>query len=256
MRQFNAFLKKEWMESVRTGKLLIFLIVFGIFGIMNPAIAKLTPTLYEMMGDSLAEQGIIIQDMTVDAMTSWGQYYKNISMALIVLVILLSGILTNEYQKGTLINMLTKGLARWKVVMSKGTAAILLWTISYWLCFGITYGYTAFYWDNSIAKHIGYAAGCIYLFGIWLISLLMLGSALFQNNFAVLLTVGGAVAAMYLVSMVPKLTEYLPTQLMSAGTLLSGAMNTNDFTASLVITISLICVNFIIAVVVFNRKRV
>lgn len=38
-----AFMKKEWMENVRTGRIWILLILFGLFGVMNPAIAKLTP---------------------------------------------------------------------------------------------------------------------------------------------------------------------------------------------------------------------
>ena len=51
MRALLAFLKKEWMETVRSGKLLLLIIIFTIFGIMNPAIAKLTPWLMEMMAD-------------------------------------------------------------------------------------------------------------------------------------------------------------------------------------------------------------
>ncbi len=43
MRQLFAFGKKEWMELVRSGKFLVLLILFCLFGIMNPAVAKLTP---------------------------------------------------------------------------------------------------------------------------------------------------------------------------------------------------------------------
>ena len=43
MKSLIAFIKKEWMEQVRSGRLLILLILFTLFGIMNPAIAKLTP---------------------------------------------------------------------------------------------------------------------------------------------------------------------------------------------------------------------
>ena len=43
MNGFFAFLKKELFELSRSGKLIIFGFVFVLFGIMNPAIAKLTP---------------------------------------------------------------------------------------------------------------------------------------------------------------------------------------------------------------------
>ncbi len=49
MKQLTAFTKKEFMELIRTGKALLLMILFILFGIMNPAIAKLTPWLLETM---------------------------------------------------------------------------------------------------------------------------------------------------------------------------------------------------------------
>ena len=84
MRQLSAFLRKEGMEFIRTGKIWILLIIFILFGIMNPAIAKLTPWMVETMSDSLAESGMVLTEVKVNAITSWNQFYKNISMALII----------------------------------------------------------------------------------------------------------------------------------------------------------------------------
>ena len=55
MKSFIAFLKKEVFECIRSGELTFFCILFLIFGIMNPAIAKLTPWMLETLSDSLAE---------------------------------------------------------------------------------------------------------------------------------------------------------------------------------------------------------
>lgn len=158
MKQFLAFTKKEFLELTRTGKVYILLIIFAIFGIMNPAIAKLTPWMFEMLADTMKEQGIVINEVAVTAMTSWEQYYKNMSMEFIVLVVMFCGILTSEYQKGTLINMLTKGLPRWKVILSKSITLFASWSLCYWLAFGITYTYNAYFWNNSIANHVIFAA--------------------------------------------------------------------------------------------------
>ena len=92
MRSFIAFMKKEWMEQKRLSKLLILGIVFVLFGIMNPAIAKLTPWLFEIMSESLEESGMIIATVEVDAMDSWVQFFKNIPMVLIIFVLIESGI--------------------------------------------------------------------------------------------------------------------------------------------------------------------
>ena len=58
----RAFLKKEWMELVRTGRLLLLLLIFILFGIMNPAIAKLTPWMMEIMVEQHAESGLALTD--------------------------------------------------------------------------------------------------------------------------------------------------------------------------------------------------
>jgi len=255
MKQLAAFTKKEFLEIIRSGKVYILLIIFVIFGIMNPAMAKLTPWLYEMLADTLNEQGLSIGNITVTAMTSWEQYYKNMSMEYIVFVVMFSGILTTEYQKGTLINMLTKGLPRWKVIAAKSTALLISWSLCYFLCFGITYAYNAYFWDNSIAKHIGFAAAASYLFGIWLISMLMVSSVFLNSVSAVLLTTGGIYAVTYLLGMIPAAADYLPTKLASGLELLKGTASIQDYTAALTITIALIVIASMTNVVGFNRKR-
>lgn len=60
MKSLLAFMKKEWMEQVRSGRLLILVIIFILLGIMNPAVAKLTPWLLEMMADSLEASGMTV----------------------------------------------------------------------------------------------------------------------------------------------------------------------------------------------------
>lgn len=256
MKQLAAFTKKEFMEIIRTGRAYILLIIFVIFGIMNPAFAKMTPWLFEMLSDSLKKQGITIGNIAVTAMTSWEQYYKNMSMEFIVFVVMFCGILTSEYQKGTLINMLTKGLPRWKVIISKIAAILISWSLCYWMCFGITYAYNAYFWDNSIAKHIAFAATGSYLFGIWLISLIMLCSAFLSSSSAVLLTTGGIYAVTYMLSMIPDVADYLPTKLTSGMALLTGTAGIQDFTSAIIITTVLIVLNGIATVSGFNRKRI
>ena len=256
MKQLAAFTKKEFMEMFRTGKIYILLIVFAVFGIMNPAIAKLTPWLYEMLSASLKEQGITIGNIAVTAMTSWEQYYKNMSMEFIVFAVMFCGIFTTEYQKGTLVNMLTKGLSRWKVIAAKSIALLIGWSMCYWLCFGITFGYTAYFWDNSIAAHFVFAAVSSYLFGIWLISLILLCSAFLSSGPAVLLTTGAVYTAAYLLSMVPTISPYLPTELTSGLKLLTGTAMVPDYTRALAVTVVLIALAGTVTVVGFNKKKI
>lgn len=255
MKQFFAFFQKEWMELIRSGKFAVLMLLFLLFGVMNPAMAKLTPWMMEIAAESLADAGLVITEVTVDAMTSWAQFYKNISLVMIVFLLMVSGILTAEYQKKTLINMVTKGLDRWKIVLAKSAMLLLLWSLAYWLCYGITYGYNAYYWDNGIASHVLFAAFCMYVLGVWLVSLIMLMSALFDSNIGVLLGTGCVFGISYLVGMLSKIKEYLPTQLMSAGDLLSDVGNTGDYTVGIAVCIVGAVVNIVVAVFVFNRRN-
>lgn len=61
-------------------------------------------------------------------------------MGLIVLVLLFSGTLTTELSKGTLINVLTKGLTRYAVILAKYTVALVLWSFALLMALGVTYG--------------------------------------------------------------------------------------------------------------------
>ena len=85
-----------------------------MFGIMNPAIAKLTPWMVDIMSDQLSGSGLVVGNVEVDALTSWTQFFKNMPIALVIFIIMFSGIMAAEYQKKTLINIVTKGMKRWK----------------------------------------------------------------------------------------------------------------------------------------------
>ena len=256
MKSLLAFLKKEWLDLLRSGRGMILLIVFILFGIMNPAIAKLTPWMMEMMADSLESTGVVITEVHVDALTSWTQFYKNIPMGLIIFILLFSGSFTAEYQKGTLIPVLTKGLSRWKIVLSKGVLVFLSWTICYWMCFGITYAYNAFYWDNSIAVYSGFAAMCYWLFGLWVVSLMVLFSTLFSSNISVLLGTGGSVLAAYLIGLLPQLESYTPMKLTESITLLTGLQKPGDYVTSIALSAFMIGIFLGLAILLFKNRRI
>lgn len=255
MKPFLAFFQKEWLELVRSGKFFILVILFTLFGVMNPAMAKLTPWMMELASESFADAGLVVTEVTVDAMTSWTQYYKNISLTIVLFLLMVSGILTGEYQKKTLINMVTKGLDRWKIVLAKSAVAFLLWSFAYWLCFGITYAYNAYFWDNGIADHVFFSAFCIYVLGVWLITLIMLLSVIFSSNIVVLLLTGSVFGVCYLTGMLSKIKEYLPTQLMSAGDLLGGGGNIGEYHYGIVFCVIVAVVNMAVAVILFNRRN-
>ncbi len=263
MRGLLGFIKKEYMEIIRTGKLFFMVILFSLFGIMSPAIAKLTPWLMNIMSESLKETGIIITEVKVDAITSWTQFYKNIPIVFLVFFFLFSSILTMEYQKGTLIPILTKGLERWKIILAKLILLCSLWTGLYWLCYGITYAYNAYFWDNGIISSVFFPAFCIYLFGIYLLSLLLLFSVIFSSNTMVIIGVFGSCFGIYLLILLNRMIEslsflekYLPIYLFYASNLISNITEKKEYVYAIFATLVMIIFHSILTIFFFNKKVV
>jgi ABC-2 type transport system permease protein len=255
MRQLTLLLKKELLELVRTKRAMVLLIVFGIFGIMNPALAKLTPWMLSMMGQTLAEQGITFGTITVDALSSWTQYYKNLMMEYILILAMFSGVFAQEYQSGTLINLLTKGVSRGKVALSKLLAVQLAWAACYWLTFLITLGYTAYFWENALPSGIWLSAFCAYFMGVWLLSLeLAFASALSSGMYALLLT-GGVYALFFAVSMLPDLTRFLPSHLGDGLGLLTGDMKASDILPALWVSTALTAAQSALCMAGIRKKQ-
>lgn len=255
MKAFLAFTKKELIEQVRTSKLMVLALVFSLFGVMNPAVAKLTPWLLETLSESMSESGMTITVASVTALDSWAQFFKNVPMALIVFVLLESGIFTREYRSGTLMLSLTKGLHRYKVILSKTVVLVLLWSLGFWLCFGITYGYNAYFWDNSVAHSLLFGTVAWWLFGMLVISLTVLFSVLSQGSTGVLLGTGGVVFLSYLLGIIPRIQKYLPTRLADGTSLIYGMEEPRSYLAAMVITAALTLVCLVASIPIFNKKQ-
>ena len=255
MKSLLAFIRKEMMEQRRSGKGLILGILFILLGIVSPAIAKLTPWLMEMMADSLAGSGLIFTSVSVSAMDSWTQFFKNMPIGLIAFVLIESSIFTREYQTGTLVLSLTKGLERYKVVAAKTVVLVFLWTVSYWLCVGITYGYTAFFWENAVAQHLLFSLICWWAFGLFAVALMVLFSAMAGSNTGVLAGTGSVVLGCYLLSFFSRLKKLMPTMLMDGTSLIYGIAEPKAYTVPLVIAAVAIPVCLSVSVSVFNRKQ-
>ncbi len=255
MKSLLAFMKKEYLEAARTGKIVILLLLFVLFGIMSPAIAKLTPWMMETLSDSMAESGLIVTNIQVNALTSWTQFFKNIPIALIAFVLIFSDIFTKEYKSGTLLLVLTKGLSRYKVVLAKTVLLLLIWTVGYGICFGITYGYNAYFWDNSIINNLLFSVTIWWLFGVWVICLIVLFSSLLQNNAGVILCVGGTVLLAYLLSIIPKVKAYSPTVLINTNSILTGVEEIDAYVKAIVITVFLCIVCVAVSIPIVNKRQ-
>lgn len=232
-----AFLKKELLESMRTYKTFVLMMIFIIFGILNPVMAKVMPELLE----ALLPEGMTITIEEPKALDSWMQFFKNgAQTGMIILTVVFSGLMAGELSKGTLINMLTKGLKRRTVILAKFTGALLQWTVAYGASFLITYGYTSYFFPPEQLPHLALSIMAMWVFGLILLALVIFGGLLFKNIYGALLTTGGAVLVMTLLSLFPKVKPYNPMTLVSDNVaLLMGEAMARDMYSAMVVSILL-----------------
>ena len=210
MNGFTAFLRKEWMEQWRTLRLPILLVVFAIFGMTNPLIAKLTPEILE----GLTGDGMMITLPEPVAMDAWAQFFKNASQTgLFVLLILFSGTLTGEMRRGTLTIPLSKGVARPVVVWSKFAITAFAWTLALTLSFCLTALYTRFLFPEALPRLTATATLLLWLFGLLLLATLLLSSVLTGTTAGTLLITAGFAVVLLIANILPDLHGWNPASL-------------------------------------------
>ena len=255
MRAFAAFTKKEFTENLRTYKLLILAAVMVALGIMSPLVAKIMPDL--LSGVDLGG-GIILTMPEPVATDSWAQFFSNVAqMGMLALIITFCGIMSGELSKGTLINLLTKGMKRHTVILSKFLSASVIWLLSYLLCLAVCYAYTYYFWPDYAPNDALLVFSSVWLFGEMMIAVLIFGGAAFGSFYGGLLTCGGVVIALNLLNILPKVRRFNPVTL-AGGTLelLLGTKTAADFMPAMYICAGAVVFLIIASIVIFNKKKV
>lgn len=252
IKNYSAFVGKEIVESIRTYKSIILLAIFLIFGIMNPLFAKLTPVIIS----SFAGDGISITVPDPTAIDSWTQFFKNNSqMGLVVVVLLFSGVLAGEVSRGTLINMLTKGLSRTTVILAKYSVMIVLWTLAYVLCLLVTLAYTVYLFPDNNASNLPFAIFALWLFGVLLISVLMLAASGLKSSYSCLLAVGALVVVLMLVGIAPAVHDFNPVSLASDSmALMTEAIDPESLLPAVLISVAGSVACLVGAILIFRKR--
>lgn len=251
MSGYIAFVKKEFTENMKNYRFPILFAVFLVFGILSAFLAKFTP---EILSAFAADMEMTSEPVALDA---WKQFYKNISgVGFSAFIILYGSCLSNEYSKGTLVLMVTKGLSRKAVILAKYTVAAVLMTICYWISYAAAYGYIAFLWHDTGLFHVALAAFALWLAGFLYLSILMVGCVIFKQTFTSILFTGGIVAVISLLGIAEPFAKFNPFILTSKNVdLLSGEIVPSDFVMPALLSAAISILGLLIAVKLFDKKQ-
>ncbi len=253
MRQYLTFTKKEFREGIKSYKLLILLAIFIGFGILAPLSAKFLP---EILKTSMPE-GMGFELPVPTAADSWLQLYSNLTqLGFLTLGILYSGLFASEISKGTLIPLLTKGLPRVTVLLSKLSYVLVSWSVSLASSAAVCALYTQFFFKESNGRSLLFALFCLWLYGILLLSALFFFGVLFRSGYGCMLGTGLAAVALQLINIIPKIKQYLPVYLSSQfPKLLSGETVAGDMRIPILLCLCLSAALLAGAILMFQRKK-
>jgi ABC-2 type transport system permease protein len=252
MSGFGVLLRKELLEQWRTWRLLVVGIIFAIFGIGSPILARYTPELVKALaGDQFT--GLIPPPTIADAIT---QFQKNLGQTGILAAILLAmGSVAVEKERGTAAMLLTKPLSRGAFLGAKLTAIAATLLVGT-LVAGIgAYAYTALLFSAPTAA--GYAAMCALMFLSLMTygALTFLGSTLTRSSLAAAGIGIGAMVILLTISALPAIGPWTPGHLAVPGMALALGEPADGLVPSLVTTVAVIAAAYAAALLSFRRQE-
>jgi ABC-2 type transport system permease protein len=251
---FQTLLAKEFREQWRTWKMIVFLAVFLITGMMSPVLAKYTPVLLKSIPNIPAGMADFIPTPTVtDAVA---QYFKNTGQFGILLVILLTmGVIAQEKERGTAAMLLTKPVSRSAMILAKwlaGMGTLLAGLIVDSLgCYIYTYVlFQALPLNAFLALNL---LLWVYL-GVYL-SVALMASTLARTQTVAAAGAFGGLILMLILESLPRVGDYMPAQLANwGGSLLLGA--SAPAWPALIVSIGILALTLGIACLYFERVEI
>lgn len=213
MNQLKVLVRKELLEQARTRKILILAIIFLFVALSSPILAKLTPEI--LKGVSMPGLTLNLPDPTYhDAID---QLIKNVSqLALLVLVFVVAGAITDEKSKRTLEIVLTKPVPRRSFIAAKFAAYFLsVGAIFYAACL-LFYGYSLSLFGSFSAWNFLLMATAVLLYLLAIVSLTLLASTVVRGT----ILAGGLGFVGFLLlsivpSLVPRVAHFFPSWIIS-----------------------------------------
>lgn len=253
MSSLIVFFVKEIREQMRTYKTLIILLVLLLFGISSPIFAKMMP---EFLGKMDLDYQIIMPEPTY--LDAFGQFFNNMNqMVVIVMILVFSGVISQEKNKGTLVLMLTKRISRVSFVLSKFIAMVILWTTGYVVASLVCIYYTNYVFPAADFSHLFLPLFCLWLFIVLILAITIFTSSLSSNPY--LGTFGAFVGWFVLLmsSYIPKLKEFSPLLLSTNSMpILKNLKDFGDLKGSIVVAIILIITLLLLTCCIFKKQEI
>jgi ABC-2 type transport system permease protein len=180
-RQWATLLRKELREQWRTRRVLVVFVVFLLFGLTAPLLARFTPELVRSIPGAEQFADLIPEPTPRDAV---GQYVESITQFGFILTLLLTmGSIAGEKERGTAALVLSKPVPRWAFVAAKFGALGIVYLAAVLLAGSGAWYYTNLLFEQDLPPGAFLAANL--LLWLWLLAFVaagVLGSAIARTT--------------------------------------------------------------------------
>lgn len=249
----KALITKEFTEIFRTYKIYVIPIIFLLFGLTSPIIAKMAPELLKSM---VTEFTIELPPPTWK--DAFSQFFKNLAQIGILAIVLTNmGIVADEKSRGTVWLVLSKPVSRHAFVFSKFVATLGLELVS------LILSYIACLYNTSVLfpdVNIGLSLHATLVFAVYMIfvtSLTVFASTITSSNIAAGgLSLAGLLVASILPSLHRVFAAYSPGALTGMmNNIITGATSFQDATWALILTLIISVGLVILGSLLFSKQE-
>lgn len=254
MSKLAVLIRKELLEHMRNKKTLIICVVLLFVAIASPIIAKIMPELLK----SLSVPGMSITAPDSTNKDSLDQFIKNISqIALLVMVFVVAGVVSDEKSKKTLEIVMTKPISREKFILSKFMSSFLVISLAFVTASAIFYAYTASVFTALNLANFSIVALSVLLYMLMIVSVTILASTIVKNS----IVAGGigfvaVIAFGTLFGLFEGLKQFSPSWIFSNYQLIAANGWNNGLGYPLIINVGVIVVAVVTAIILFKRQEI
>lgn len=250
---FFSVLRKEMLEHWRMYRFLIVVVILVSFGILSPITAKFLPEIFMMLPEGEQIAALIPEPTILDAI---GQYVKNSGQFIVILALLItSGAVAQEKDKGTAALMLVKPLPRSTFILSKFIALGITFLAGIILSGAACYYYTWFLFEPLVLNLWVLLNVLLFLYTLVYISITLFCSTIFRSQISSAGLAVGFVVIISITGLIPKVSDYLPGRLLDWGMQLFIDGDVIDTWKVLLSSSTLILVLLIAACVIFSQQE-
>jgi len=222
--------------------------------IASPIIAKVMPELLK----SISVPGMSISVPDTTSKDALDQFIKNISqIALLIMVFVVAGVISDEKNKKTLEIVMTKPVSREKFILSKFISSFLIIAVVFVAASAIFYVYTASVFTALNLANFAIIVFSVLLYILMIVSVTILASTIVKNSI-VAGGVGfvGVIVFGTIFGLFEGLKQFSPSWIFSNYQLVAANGWSSDLVYPIVINTCVISVSVIIAIMLFKRQEI